>query len=97
MSFFQRLRAGVAAFSNPPSEGEVAASSGAAATPAPEPAPVAGPWLDRARRGTIKGILVLLAAVVLLWLGFYNPTPQLDRPPRPSVELAVPQQPQRCL
>lgn len=69
MSFFQRLRAGVAAFSNPPSEGEVAASSGAAATPAPEPAPVAGPWLDRARRGTIKAILVLLAAVFLLWLG----------------------------
>lgn len=71
MSFFQRLRAGVAAFSNPPSAGEVAAPPGAAATPAPasEPTPVAGPWLDRARRGTIKGILVLLAAVVLLWLG----------------------------
>lgn len=75
MSFMERLRAGVAAFSNPPSEGEVAASSGAAATPAPvpapttEPSPAPGPWLDRARRGTIKAILVLLAAVVLLWLG----------------------------
>ena len=68
MSFFQRLRAGVAAFSNPPSEGS-AASSGAAATPTPEPAPAAGPWLDRARRGTVKAILVLLAAVFLLWLG----------------------------
>lgn len=77
MSFFARLRAGVAAFSNPPSAGEVAAPPGAAATPTstptPEPAATpaagAGPWLDRARRGTIKGILVLLAAVVLLWLG----------------------------
>lgn len=68
MSFIKRLRAGVAAFSNPPSEG-AAAPPGAAATPAPEPAPAAGPWLDRARRGTIKGILILLAAVVLLWLG----------------------------
>lgn len=65
----ERLRAGVAAFSNPPSAGEVAAPSGAAATPAPEPASAAGPWLDRARRGTIKAILVLLAAVFLLWLG----------------------------
>ena len=69
MSFMERLRAGVAAFSNPPSAGEVAAPSGAAATPAPEPASAAGPWLDRARRGTIKAILVLLAAVFLLWLG----------------------------
>ena len=69
MSFVKRLRAGVAAFSNPPSAGKVAAPPGAAATPAPEPAPVVGPWLDRARRGTVKGILILLAAVFLLWLG----------------------------
>lgn len=75
MSFMERLRAGVAAFSNPPSEGEVAAPPGAAATPTPAPAPAAepatapGPWLDRARRGTIKAILILLAAVFLLWLG----------------------------
>ena|GEM_PF-6650866 len=74
MSFFQRLRAGVAAFSNPPSEGS-AAPPGAATTPTPEPAPTtelspaSGPWLDRARRGTVKAILVLLAAVFLLWLG----------------------------
>ena len=68
MSFIKRLRAGVAAFGNPPSEG-AAAPSGAAATPAPEPAPAAGPWLDRTRRGAIKGILILLAAVFLLWLG----------------------------
>lgn len=68
MSFIKRLRAGVAAFGNPPSEG-AAAPPGAAATPAPEPAPAAGPWLDRARRGAIKGILILLAAVFLLWLG----------------------------
>lgn len=71
MSFIKRLRAGVAAFSNPPSVEEVAAPPGAAATPAPTPelAPVAGPWLDRARRGTVKVILILLAAVFLLWLG----------------------------
>ena len=74
MSFVKRLRAGVAAFSNPPSEGS-AAPPGAATTPTPEPAPTtepspaSGPWLDRARRGTVKAILVLLAAVVLLWLG----------------------------
>ena len=74
MSFVKRLRAGVAAFSNPPSEGVVAPSSAAAtSTPAPEPAtepsPASGPWLDRARRGTVKVILFLLAAVFLLWLG----------------------------
>lgn len=75
MSFVKRLRAGVAAFSNPPSAGKVAAPPGAAATPTPasepaaEPAPAVGPWLDRARRGTVKGILILLAAVFLLWLG----------------------------
>lgn len=69
MSFVKRLRAGVAAFSNPPSAGEVAAPSGAAATLAPEPSPASGPWLDRARRGTVKVILILLAAVFLLWLG----------------------------
>lgn len=73
MSFIKRLRAGVAAFSNPPSQGKVAAPPGAAATPTPEPAvksaPADGPWLDRARRGTVKVILILLAAVFLLWLG----------------------------
>lgn len=75
MSFVKRLRAGVAAFSNPPSAGEVAAPPGAAATSAPEPAPTtepspaSGSWLDRARRGTVKVILILLVAVFLLWLG----------------------------
>ena len=70
MSILDRLKAAAAAFSNPSGEGEVAAPPGAAATPAPasEPTPVAGPWLDRARRGTIKGILVLLAALGLVTL-----------------------------
>ena len=75
MSILDRLKAAVAAFSNPSGEVEVAAPPSAAATPTPAsepaatPAAAAGPWLDRARRGTVKAILILLAAVFLLWLG----------------------------
>ena len=75
VSILDRLKAAAVAFSNPSGDGGAAAPSGAVPTPTPNPEPAAtpaaasGPWLDRARRGTIKGILILLAAVFLLWLG----------------------------